>query len=138
VQGHTAGFLGLQIALILLAIHNTVYILETGVCYDFLGGLKGTRITAHVYLVGNLGISAIKVYLTTYLVVLANYPEWAKGASGIPNKSVGQVIDVIWMIFNAVIPIVISYVRAKSERPLEVFVDLAPPRCSSGDATINA
>jgi hypothetical protein len=39
MRGHMAGFLGLQITLVMVAILNTAYIIETEVSYGFLGGL---------------------------------------------------------------------------------------------------
>lgn len=124
VQGHTAGFLGLQVALVMVALTNVYYILETKVCYKFLGGLKGTRVWGRVYLVGDLLVSAIKIYLTAFVVVSGSYPEWAK--SEFLGKNVGQVIDIVWMIFNAVLPVFISFMRAKSEKPLTITINLAP------------
>lgn len=124
VQGHTAGFLGLQIALVMVTVSNVYYILATNTVYDFLGGVKGTRLCARVYLVGDLLISAVKVYLTAYVVFSGSYPGWAKAASGIPGKNVGQIIDIVWMVFNAVLPVFISFMRAKTEKPLKITIDL--------------
>ena len=128
VAGHTFGFLMLQLVLIAVACLNVWFIVEAGIEYKFLGGPK-TKYFAFVYLFSNLVIGAIKIYLTTYVVLTASYPSWANTPfSGRDGGMVpGQLIDYIWMIFNAVIPFVLSYVRSRSERPLEVTVDFKSP-----------
>jgi hypothetical protein len=133
VRGHTAGFLGLQIALMSVAILNTCYVLETQVKYEFLGGLRGTRIAAYTYIICNLMISGIKVYLTMFVVLGLGdkhiYPEWGlqKPIAG-SDMVVGEYVDVIWMIFNALLPWIISFVRSgPAEPPLEFTIDLQPP-----------
>jgi hypothetical protein len=132
VQGHTAGFLGLQIALTTVAILNTAYVLETETSYSFLGGLKGTRIAAYIYIVGDLIISGTKVYLSAFIVFgmgLQNgdiYPRWAL-EQATPTMVVGQVVDLIWMFFNAILPLFISFLRSKSEPPLKFTIDLDKP-----------
>jgi hypothetical protein len=133
VQGHTAGFLGLQISLVTVAIMNTAYILETGTSFDFLGGLKGTRIAAYVYITVDMIICAIKVYLSSFIVFgwgLANdniYPQWALESAFGGDMKIGQVVDVIWMICNALCPVIISYKRSKSEKPIIFTIDIDKP-----------
>jgi hypothetical protein len=142
VRGHTAGFLGLQLALITVAIQNTTYILETKPIYPRLGGNNGTRLAAHIYLVGNVTISIIKVYLTSYVVFGLGlttdkekdgvhyghiYPQWALQKVN-ANMVVGEVVDIIWMFFNAVLPFIISFVRSRYEPGLEFTIGLKPPQ----------
>jgi hypothetical protein len=131
VQGHTAGFLGLQIALATVAILNTAYILETGTSYSFLGEPKNTRIAAYAYIIIDLIISGIKVYLSAFIVFgwgLEHgniYPTWAL-ESAWPSSSmvIGQVVDIIWMIFNAILPLIVSFIRSRSEPSLKFAIDL--------------
>jgi len=40
--GHSAGFFGLQIVLMMVAIQNTLYVISTGIAYKFLGNTKDT------------------------------------------------------------------------------------------------
>jgi hypothetical protein len=133
VQGHTAGFLGLQLSLVTIAIMNTAYILETGTSFDFLGGLKGTRIAAYLYITVDVIICAIKVYLSSFIVFgwgLANdniYPQWALESAFGGDMKIGQVVDVIWMICNALCPVIISYKRSKSEKPIIFTIDIDKP-----------
>jgi len=134
VQGHTAGFLGLQIVLVSVACLNTAYVLETQASYGFLGGLQGTRIAGYTFIICDLLISGVKVYLSSYVVfglgLTENgghtYPPWALGPVG-GNMVVGQAIDLVWMIFNAVLPLIISFIRSKSEPPISFTIDLGKP-----------
>lgn len=107
VQGHTAGYLGMEIVLLSVAILNTFFCLEAKT--DFLAG--NSRRMAVAYLVGDLIIGSVKLYLTSFVVLFASYPAWAKGTGG-------QVVDCIWMLFNAIIPLLISYQRAKTQTPI--------------------
>ena len=125
-RGHTAGFLGLQLTLMMVACLNVWYISETKIEYDFLGGLRGTRVCALTYLVCDLAVSATKFWLDVHVVVGYPYPSW--GTTQVGDQVVGQIVDHIWMIFNAILPLIISYVRSRNERPLEVSVDLQAPK----------
>lgn len=136
LQGHTAGFLGLQICLVIVAVSNSIYVIETKMGYRLLGGVKGTKITVYVYLIGNLIIGAITIYVSGCVVVLGAYPEWAKVASGVPGLTVGRILDLIWMVFNALLPVVIAFVRSKSEKPLHITLDLPALNLSPGAATV--
>jgi hypothetical protein len=67
VQGHTAGFLGFQLALVMVAILNTWYALVTRDTNNVLGGIRGTRVT-HFYFTG-----AFRIWLTMpFISVLVN------------------------------------------------------------------
>lgn len=133
VRMHTAGFLGLQVALMTVAILNTCYVLQTKVAYERLGGVQGTKIAAYAYIISNLLISGIKVYLTMYVVLglggETTYPLWGlKPLFPWSDKVIGQYVDLVWMVFNAIIPVFISYIRANhtAEPPLEFTIDLKP------------
>ena len=127
VAGHTFGFLGLQLVLIFVACMNVWFIVEAKIEYKFLGGREGTVYVSYAYLVLNFIISFIKIYLTAYVVSGSGYPSWANTPFGSGSLVPGQIVDYIWMIFNAILPFIISFVRSRSERPLEIFVDIQPP-----------
>ena len=124
---HTAGFLGLQICLILVAVQNTLYVIDSNVSYEFLGGLTNTRIVAIAYLTGLLAISSIKITATIFVVQNGYGAPWTREPSMLPGNCVGQLIDKVWMIFNAVLPLVISYVRSNNEYPLEFVITSDEP-----------
>ena len=123
---HTAGFLGLQVALILVAVQNTLYVIMTGKSYINFSTASTTRI-AMTYLFLLLCISAVKVWATVYIVINGVGPDLYKEDSFIPGMVTGQVIDHIWMVFNALIPLFIAIVRMNKELPLEIEFSLPKP-----------
>ena len=125
-RGHTAGFLGLQLTLMMVACLNVWYISETKLEYDILGGRWGTHLCSLIYLVCDLAVSATKFWLDVHVVVGFDYPSW--GLKPVGSLVVGECVDHVWMLFNAILPLIISYVRSKEERPLEISIDLRPPR----------
>lgn len=72
---------------------------------------------------------------TVYVVALGSYPEFAKGPSPLPGRNVGQLVDLFWMTLNAVVPVIISFLRARTEKPLEITIGLAPPKKIADPAT---
>lgn len=116
VQQHTAGFLGLQVALILIAIENTLYVIASEKSYRFVGGgPERTKKLAMLYLFCLLIISSIKVSATTYLVVTGTGAEWTRKPTAIKGVVPGLLVDWIWMLFNAVLPVMISIIRQREE-----------------------
>lgn len=129
VRAHTAGFLGLQLVLMMVACLNVWYLTETKMEYSLLGGRRGTQICAIVYLVVDLTVSALKFGSDAKVVLGYGYPSWGLATVSVPGHIVvGQVIDMVWMLTNAILPLVISYVRSKSEQPLQVTIDVDPPK----------
>jgi len=45
----------------------------------------------------------------------------------IPAYTAGRVIDSIWIVFNAAVPLFISLIRARTEKPLIVTIDMLGP-----------
>lgn len=119
---HTLAFLGLQMALIIVAFFNVWYILLTRQEWTKpckLGRLGLARM-AVVYLSLNVAISAVKIYATIYIV--ANKDVVSPRFYKIPVGGVvlGQIIDWIWMLFNGVLPLIISALRMVNEDPFTV------------------
>ncbi len=124
---HTAGFLGLQISLILVALKNVLYVIDSNESVSWLGGIKQTRMVAIAYLIGLMAISSVKITATIYVVQYGRGAPWTLEPSPVPGNCVGQLVDKIWMIFNAVLPLIISYVRSKSEYPLDITITSEEP-----------
>lgn len=123
VKQHTMGFLGLQIALILVAIQNTLFMIDTNVAYKYLGGtVTSTRFWALFYLVVLIIISGFKVTATIYVVQNGVGAPWTLKPSGINGWYVGRLVDIIWMIVNAILPLFISRLRANEDSPLIIEV----------------
>lgn len=135
-QGHTAAFLGLQIALILVALQNTMYVLMTGQSYPTINlSAEKTKMVGITYLVLLLGISSIKVWASCYIVANGVGPDFYKKESFIPGLVTGKLVDYVWMLFNAIIPFVIALVRSKNEDSLHLEVTCPKPayRDASGE-----
>ena len=128
VAGHTAGFVGLQVALIMISIQNGFYILHSQVAYQYIGGLRNTRILAIFCLICNLVISGLKVVLNAYVVLYSKSAEWSTKEVAGGSFSVGRAVDLIWMVLNAVIPMIVSYFRARSEYALNVRIGMKAPK----------
>lgn len=126
LAGHTAGFMGLQIVLILLSIQNTGYVLTTGTSFKLVGGLRNTQIIAVCYIVGNLIASAIKLVFTATIVFTGAGHEMSSRT--IQGIVVGKVVDAVWMLFNVICPFILSFVRARSEKPLIFTIDMQAPK----------
>ncbi len=132
-RGHTAGFLGLQLALILTAIQNMLFVYDTNTAYEKFGSthkerLENTRMWALIYVIGDLLVSIPKMQTCIYVVFYGHTTSWAMKKSFISELLVGQVLDYVWMIFNAVIPLFISYFRSTNEKPIKIVFsqDAAP------------
>ena len=131
---HTAGFFCLQITLLMVAILNTYFIIDSKAEYAWLGRRKGAVTVAMIYIVLNLIISPIKLYLTANIVLFEAPAAWSLNNTG--GTKAGQVVDNIWFIFNAVIPLLVGFLRAFSEPSLIIKVDCAPSAYSSADGVI--
>lgn len=131
LSGHTAGFFCLQITLILVAMMNTYFILDSKAEYSWLGGRKGTIIVASVYIFCNLIISPIKLYLTAEIVFKGRPAPWSLNM--VAGNLAGQTVDNLWTVFNAVIPLFVSVVRAFSEPSLKIKVDVPPSKWTGED-----
>lgn len=127
VRGHTSGFLLLQIALVTTSILNTYYIIETKVQYSFLG--NHTKTVALVYIIGDVIISAFKIGFSAYIVFGwgldegNTYPPFAMTIL-FGDLTIGVVVDKVWMVFNAICPLIISYIRSRYEPALIFTLDI--------------
>ena len=116
----------LQIALVMIACFNVWFIIEAKIEYRIFRG--HIKVFAFAYLVCNICVTAIKLYLTCYAIITATFPSWAKTPTS-GGQVPGQTVDYIWMVFNAVLPFIFSFVRSRSENPLKITIDLqALPR----------
>mmetsp|Transcript_25074 Transcript_25074/g.69161 ORF Transcript_25074/g.69161 Transcript_25074/m.69161 type:complete len:355 (+) Transcript_25074:217-1281(+) len=136
VQGHTAGFLCLQIGLVLVAIDNFMYVLLTNQTYPRsrlpLKTTTQVRACAATYLLCNLVVAGFKLYGTAYIVATGYGPplylrEVRELEDGEGSLKMGKVIDTFWMLFNAVIPFLIATVRAQHEAPMNFEITTPPP-----------
>ena len=121
VKQHTAGFWGLQLALIMVAIHNCLFILVSGISYNWLGGRQGTKYACIAYLVCDILISCFKVAANTHIVRFGFSAQWTQTQLW-EGTVAGQVVDSLWMLFNGIIPAILSFLRSRSETSLEIII----------------
>jgi hypothetical protein len=134
VSGHTAGFFLLQFTLIIVALLNTYFMLDSKAEYDWLGGRNGTIAVALIYIILNLVVSPIKLFLTANIVFLGEPAAWSLNTIG--GSYIGSVVDTVWFVFNAVIPLLVGFLRAFSEPTLTITIDVGPSPYSGADEEI--
>jgi len=108
--GHTMGFFGLQLALILVALENVLFINLTGVEYPFVG-LQGTRILSWLYFAVVAPLTVFKIYVA-YTALIGHKIDHF--------MVVGRVVDFLWMILVAFMPILFSQVGRKTESHVKI------------------
>jgi len=127
-EEHTLAFLGMQLALVSVVIMNSLFIILSGQSYPSIGLTKGTTTKlAYAYLICNICVSSIKIGATAFIVQNTVAPNWYKIPSFIPGYCMGMVLDRVWMLFNAVLPIVIAYVRMSNEKPMTITFSVPIP-----------
>jgi len=125
---HAGAFLCLQIAIFTVALTNTWYVILTGQSYPTIClSARTTKVLARTYLICNAAISSVKIYSTAYIVINTRGPPYYLLPTPIPGKCLGEVIDTVWMLFNAIIPIFIAYIRRNNEDPLTIEFSIPTP-----------
>jgi len=132
LAGHTAGFFGLQLTLVMVTVMNTYFIIDSKAEYAFLGGRKGTLYIARIYLSCNLIISPLKLFLTGYVILHSQPVGWSIN-NKVGESNPGRVVDTIWFVFNAILPLAVALLRAFSEPCLNIVVDVPPSNWSGED-----
>ncbi|VEU45209.1 unnamed protein product [Pseudo-nitzschia multistriata] len=132
IEGHALAFLGFQVVLLNVAITNAMYIWLTGQEYTrvtLLPCIPKISLSAPVvafvtkiYLICTVAISVVKIY-GTLLFVLGGDISWYLIPVPFTGKVLGQIIDLIWMTFNAILPFYFAYVRAENEDPFIIEID---------------
>ena len=110
VVGHTLGFFGMQLALLLVSLQNITQILGQGIVYPWLGD-RGTPRACYVYMVVTVVVTFFKIYNAS--MIFMGHPLninhiWAHSA------------DRIWMILVAVMPLLFAEVSRRTEPYLKI------------------
>lgn len=124
---HAAAFLGLQIVLVIVAVTNALYCMLTRQSYK-LGRLvineRGVHIFLGIYLTLTLLISMVKIFGTLAFVFSPKEnttgPDFYKIQVG--DMKLGQIIDLLWLFFNGMLPVLLSYCRLKNEDPFTIYL----------------
>lgn len=111
--GHTMGFFGLQLALILVAMENVLFINLTGMEYPLLG-LRGTRIASWIYFAVVTPLTLFKIYVAYTALIGRKINNFIV---------VGRVVDLIWMILIAFMPIVFAQIGRKTESHVKITLE---------------
>jgi len=133
---HTLAFLGMQIALLSVVIMNSLFVILSEQSYPSIGLTKGTTTKlAYAYLICNVVVSSIKMGATLYIVNNTWSPAFYKVPSFIFGMLWGKVLDRVWMLFNAVLPIFIAYVRMSNEEPMTITFSVPTPTYEGNQKT---
>lgn len=111
--GHTMGFFGLQLALILVALENVLFVYWTGVEYPYLG-TAGTRIASWLYFVVVAPLTLFKIYVAFTALIGHKIDNF---------MVIGRIVDLLWMILIALMPLYFAQVGRKSWAHLKITVE---------------
>jgi len=111
--GHTMGFFGLQLALIIVAVENVLYIQWTGVEFPYLGK-GGTYIASWLYIVVVTPLTLFKIYVAFTALIGQKIDNF---------MVIGRVVDFLWMILIALMPLLFAQVGRKTEAHLKITVE---------------
>lgn len=115
LRGHTLGFQGLMVALVLVAISNYLY-------HDAIGELAGTRKQSLAYLTALVAITLVKLVCVTAVIngtpVFDIHSVWGTRAL--------QAIDQVWMLLASVAPAILAWKSRKSTPPLVLSYGTMP------------
>mmetsp|Transcript_8580 Transcript_8580/g.9843 ORF Transcript_8580/g.9843 Transcript_8580/m.9843 type:complete len:146 (-) Transcript_8580:78-515(-) len=94
--------------------------------------VKHTKTVARVYIIDDVIISAFKIGFSAYIVFGLGldsngeghvYPPFAHEIL-VGDSKFGDVVDKMWMVFNAICPLIISYIRSRHEPALIFTLDI--------------
>jgi hypothetical protein len=108
----------------LVALQNSLFIWDAEIIHKQLGSdVKNTRRAVLACMIGDLIISSFKVTAIVCVVMNGVGAPWTLAKPAVlQGKCVGQIVDLIWMVFNAIIPLFVSCFRANDEVPIEITV----------------
>ena len=81
--------------MISIDIQNGFYILHSQVAYQYIGGLRNTRILAISCLICNLVISVLKLAVNAYIILYSKGGGWSMIEVAGGSLTIGRVIDYI-------------------------------------------
>ena len=124
VLGHTLGFLGMQIALLLVAFENVAYAFYT---HQSMFGLppRWTKVGAVTYLFLLTLITCFK--LSWAITLFATGTPWATG-------TMARTVDRAWMALVAVMPMIFAIYQMRTEPELVVTV-VNRPKVRNAEST---
>ena len=109
VVGHTLGFIGLQVSLLIVLFSNYGY-------HSSHKTLAGTRGLSIAYLVAAVSITLLKI--TIAFSIFSGHSIYTVGTTS--GNDFADVVDVIWMVLQSVLPAVFSW-RNRRRTPASVI-----------------
>ena len=127
VVGHTMGFLGLQLGLVLNSLHNAIYNHILGTSLDSMAGLqwtrigtRGTRILFWCYVVLLTVVTTIKLAHTMTLFAGSPFVDTTTPS----GARFAQSMDLLWMLLAAVLPLSLAVAQRISEPGLQFEISI--------------
>jgi len=111
--GHTMGFFGLQLSLILVALENVLFVNLTGVEYPLLGA-RGTTIASWLYFFAVTPLTLFKIYVAFTALTGHKINNF---------ELIGKTVDHMWMLLVAFMPILFAQLGRKTEAFLKITVE---------------
>jgi len=128
IQGHTIGFLGLQLLLCLISTKNLLVDRELGETPGRgLVGQKAARVLAILYVLLLCVSSALKIIHTAALLFTGSGIFDVTTSGGV---AIAKTLDYMWMVLAAVIPALIAFQQMRSTlalNSLTVTIELPVP-----------
>jgi hypothetical protein len=111
--GHTMGFFGLQLALILVALENVLFINFTQVEFRYLGK-AGTRFCGWLYVLVVIPLTLFKIYVAFTALIGRKINHF---------MVIGRVVDLFWMVLIALMPLMFAQVGRKRSAHLKITIE---------------
>ena len=124
---HCMTFFGLQVAMFLIALQNSLQAYNADIAYpfcDWMGGgvdnrIRNTKRGVVLYMLLLTSVSLSYFYLCAEgLVMHRTNPTLLMEVVG--NVTVGMILDKAWLFLNMFVPLVIAYNRSKHDYPLDI------------------
>lgn len=117
-NGHTLGFFGLQIALILVALQNVLYVNVLGYHLPCVGR-KGTKILSWFYFIVFVPITGYKIAYSISMLMGRPFIDVSIPA----QVSIVYCVDKLWMLLAAIMPVFFAQWQKRKEPPLRIRID---------------
>ena len=120
-KGHTLGFQGLQLSLVLVALQDVLFMEALQIAWPRFGR-KLTRVLHWTYFVALTVVTFLKLLIVLTLFYASAPVVDPKTSSG---AAFCQILDRLWMLLAAVLPIALAELERRSEPGLYFVVTAA-------------
>ena len=120
-MGHALGFQGLQLSLVLVALQDVLFMEALQIAWPHFGR-KLTRVLHWTYFVALIVVTFLKLLIVLTLFYASAPVVDPKTSSG---AAFCQILDRLWMLLAAVLPIALAELERRSEPGLYFVVTAA-------------